>query len=163
MQEGPRDAVRGDLHGDFGIGGASRVHALVPLTIVLIPLLIEFAWLLDATATLKRQAARAGAAAAVGAAPCAVEASLAEDDGPVDGDRVECTLLWRRREADGGWSAWRRLGIAESGNNAAPGDRIRVVLKYRHPLALGLLLAPVFGADERGTVPLEAVAVVVRE
>lgn len=47
--------------------------------------------------------------------------------------------------------------MAGDGNSAAPGDRIRVRLRYDYALVLGGLLAPLFGADADNTVDLEAV------
>lgn len=143
--------------------GSSRIYILVPLIIVLLPALVEFGYMLNATLALKAAAGEAASAAAAGAAPAVIETKVEACRDGVDGRFVQCTALSSERDGAAGlWSPWRRLGMAAGENDADCGDRVQIRLQYDYPLVLGGLLAPVFRADGDNTVDLEAVAEAVR-
>ena len=143
---------------DVGREGPSRFYLLVPVILILLPLLIEFACMVNAIVCLKHVAAEAGEAAVAGAAPSVIEARIDACRGGVDGRFVDCTALCSQWDpATNAWSAWRTLQMAAGGNDARPGDRIKLRLTYDYTLVLGDLLAPLFGADQDGIVDLEAV------
>ncbi|MGI5819023.1 MAG: hypothetical protein ACOX9R_13095 [Armatimonadota bacterium] len=152
-----------DLHPAYVARGPSPMCVLVPVFLVLLPALLEFGFVMNAAVSLNRAAADVGALAAAGASPEVIAANVGARRGGVDGRFVQCVAL--RSDWDPAhhrWSSWRHLGMAEGQNNAATGERIMVRLEYHHPLLLGSLLAPLFGASADNTVSLEAATEVAR-
>lgn len=139
---------------------AWRFYVLIPLILVLLPMLLEFGCLLNASMCLNQQASHLAEMAAIGAAPEVIEAELDRCRGGVDGRFAECSML--HRHGDAGGAVWKILGRAAGENDATPGDSIRVRLHYDHALVLGGLLAPFFGAQSDNTVDLDALVEVMR-
>ena len=149
---------------DEAYPGAPRPHLLVPVILGMLPLMIECASLINATVSLHRVAAEAGAAAASGAAPSVILAKIDARRSGIDGRFIDCRALCTRwGGSSGSRSGWSDLQMDGGGNDAAAGDRISVRLHDDHALVLGGLLAPLFGADADNTVELEAVERRVRQ
>jgi hypothetical protein len=146
-----------------GQSGTRRVLIAMPLLILLLPGLLEFAGILRATLCLNSLAREAASMASVGAAPRVIDAAVDSCREGVDGRFVECMLL--RSHWDPGreqWCPWSRLGSREGENDAELGDRLRVTLECDYQFVLGSLTARFFGGTTEGTTRLESTATVRR-
>jgi len=146
-------------------GAATVELALVaPLIVFLLFSIIEIGFMVKNRADLGHAAREAARLAAVGATPTRMTEAVNTNLTTIHDENVTPEYQFRSWDEDTqSWGAWTTLGVLDGGNNAAPGDQIRVRLGHDHALILPGIMGPVLNADASGRVNLVASSVMMRE